>query len=349
MAGLVAGAADGGPKRVTATFALLDSLSELERATGLDRTTQPMLYDRLAWMRLVDRHAIAPGPLRVAYAAGGGAQAWLCLAAAGWGGAVAYGCWYTLAFAPIFDGGDTETRLDLLSRIARGLRGRFGTISLYPVTQDACDSLVLAFRAAGWRTTAEAASANWIAHVEGQDFAAYWARRPSRLRNTARRKARDAALSVEIFDYFDPAGWDAYETVYAGSWKPAEGSPAFVRALAEQEGAAGCLRLGIARRNGRPVAAQFWTVEAGVATIHKLAYDEAERARSPGTVLSEAMFAHVIDRDRPRIIDFGTGDDPYKADWMDEKRPLYRLTLHDPRSLTGLAAAVRARLAGLRG
>ena len=76
-----------------------------------------------------------------------------------------------------------------------------------------------------------------------------------------------------------PAAWADYEAVYAASWKPEEGSPAFLRALAEQEGAAGTLRLGIARRGGRPVAAQLWTVESGVATIHKLAYVEDERAR----------------------------------------------------------------------
>jgi hypothetical protein len=33
------------------------------------------------------------------------------------------------------------------------------------------------------------------------------------------------------------------------------------------------------------------------------------------------MFAHVIDVDRVAAIDFGTGDDPYKADWMDHTRP----------------------------
>lgn len=348
MAGLVAGAADSGSGRVTAAFVLHEGLPGIERETGLDRATQPALYDRLDWLRLLDHHGIAPGLLRVAHAAEGDAQAWLPLARTGWGGAIAYGCWYTLSFAPIFDGGDAETRMRLLTRIARGLRGRFGRITLYPLADETLDMLTGAFRAAGWWATAEVASANWMAHVEGQDFAAYWARRPSRLRNTARRKARDAALAITIHDRFDAAGWAAYEAVYAASWKPAEGSPAFLRALAEQEGAAGCLRLGVARREGRPVAAQLWTVEAGVATIHKLAYDEAERARSPGTVLSEAMFAHVIDRDRPRLIDFGTGDDPYKADWMDEKRPLHRLTLHDPRSLSGLAAAARARLAGLR-
>ena len=83
----------------------------------------------------------------------------------------------------------------------------------------------------------------------------------------------------------------------AGS--PQEGSPAFLRALAEQEGAAGTLRLGIAYdAGGRAVAAQFWLVEDGVATIHKLAHREDARAGSPGSLLSQAMFRAAIDDDR---------------------------------------------------
>ena len=205
-----------------------------------------------------------------------------------------------------------------------------------------------AFADAGWQAVAAVSSANWVAHVDGQDFATYWARRPSRLRNTVRRKLRDAGLEILILDRFDAAAWAEYEAVYAASWKPEEGAPGFVRAMAEQEGAAGTLRLGIARREGAPVAAQLWTVENGTAIIHKLAYASAEQARSPGTVLSEAMFRHVIGQDRPALIDFGTGDDGYKADWMDEKRPLYRIDLYNRHSLRGWVGIARDRLAGLR-
>ena len=68
---------------------------------------------------------------------------------------------------------------------------------------------------------------------------------------------------------------ESYEDVYEKSWKPTEGSPAFLRALAEAEGKAGTLRLGLALASGKPVAAQFWLVENGEATIHKLAHRES--------------------------------------------------------------------------
>ncbi len=92
--------------------------------------------------------------------------------------------------------------------------------------------------------------------------------------------------------------WADYEAVYRASWKPEEGSFPFLRALAEQEGAAGTLRLGVARKDGRPVAVQLWLVENGEATIHKLAYAEDAKAMSPGTLLGMAMFRRALDEDR---------------------------------------------------
>ena len=122
---------------------------------------------------------------------------------------------------------------------------------------------------------------------------------------------------------------------------------AFLRALAEQEGAAGTLRLGIARHQGRPVASQLWLVENGVATIHKLAYAEDAKQLSPGTVLSMAMFRHVLDVDKVEAVDFGLGDDPYKADWMAERRPVYRLEAYNIFTLSGLIGLARAGAAKL--
>jgi len=324
---------------------LFDDLDSVAADAGdaLDRANQPSLYDRLDWLRLTRAHVLTAAPPIVARAAAGEERCWLFLDPQLHRRCGAYASWYTLAFAPVF-ACTSAMRVPLLVALAGALRGRFDTITLAPMPAAAAALVAEAFGGAGWRATIEDAAANWIAHTEGQDFAAYWDRRPSRLRNTVRRKIRAADLTVDILDRFDGASWDAYEAVYKESWKPAEGAPAFLRALAEQEGAAGTLRLGIARKQGRPVACQFWTVEQGVATIHKLAHIEAERADSPGTVLSEAMFHRVINIDRPAVVDFGTGDDPYKADWMDERRMLARVTLYDRGSIGGIARAARAAL-----
>jgi CelD/BcsL family acetyltransferase involved in cellulose biosynthesis len=112
------------------------------------------------------------------------------------------------------------------------------------------------------------------------------------------------------------------------------------------------LRLGIARAEGEPIAAQMWTVEGGTAWIHKLAHTEASKPLSPGTTLSAALFEQVIDRDGVSLVDFGTGDDPYKRDWMEQVRPRFRLEMYRPGWPGNWSAIVKRtarRLVGIGG
>jgi hypothetical protein len=317
---------------------LFDSLEAVEADSGgaLDRF--PSLFDRLDWFRLVAAHCPPPGRLLAARARGeDGAAAWLFLADRG-GRAEGWRCWYSLRFGLVGAVGGAEA-------IARALRKRLNRLEIAPV--DDPDPLASAFRRAGWATFVSPATTSWRIGTEGQDFEAYWAGRPGKLRNTAQRKARAAKLDIEIHRGFDAAAWAAYEEVYAASWKPEEGSPAFLRTLAEQEGEAGRLRLGVARREGRPLAAQLWTIEDGTAWIHKLAYREDSKALSPGTILSMAMFRAALDEDRVSRIDYGTGDDGYKRDWMSERATLWRIEAFNLASPRGLLGAARARLSAL--
>lgn len=332
-----------------------DDLDVAERAArgALDRDAQPGLFDRLDWFRATWAHC-PPGerPL-IARAVSEGAQAWLFLARMRSGDLTALASWYTLAFRPVWVGEPDEARrLTMLTAMAKRLRAlspRAGRITLdhVPVEDGSAALIIRAFERGGWVARREPSTVNWIADVTGKDFAAYWESVPGETRSTVKRKGKKGVVEIDIVDRFDQAVWMDYETIYAASWKGDEGSPAFLRAMAEQEGAAGTLRLGIARIEGRPVAAQFWTVENGTAIIHKLAYAEDAAEYSPGTLLSAAMFRRAIDEDRVSLIDYGTGDDGYKAAWMDSARPLERVTIYNPRTATGLAGLARARLARL--
>jgi len=322
---------------------LFDDLDAVARdADGaLDRGATASLFERLDWYRLTLAHCPPPGRLLVARAAQGTARAWLFLMLDR-RRASALASWYTLAFAPV----EQDGAGGLLRAIAVALRRRgIATVALAPMRNP--EPVGHAFTAAGWHVRVAAAAANWQVRTAGESFALYWARRPVRLRETARRKSARAQLNIRILNHFDADIWSDYERVYAGSWKPGEGSPAFLRELAQIEGAAGTLRLGVAYKDGEAIAAQFWLVENGTATIHKLAHVERARHLSPGTLLSRAMFEHVIDRDRPDTIDFGTGDDAYKADWMDQRRMLFRLEAFNLRAPAGLIAAARAAASSL--
>ena len=233
--------------------------------------------------------------------------------------------WYSFSWRPLLSN-DAE----LLTQIAAGLRGKSHRVTMWPVPDEdgSASSIELAFRNAGWKVSRERCDHNHVLPVNGRSFAEYWAGRPGRMRTTLKRKAKK--VEWEILTGFDEAAWSEYEAVYDHSWKPEEGDPALLRAFAREEGAAGRLRLAIARKDGKAVAAQFWTVEGGTAYIHKLAHLEDHKNLSAGTTLSAALFEHVIDKDGVDLVDFGTGDDPYKRDWMEEDRPRYRIDCLDP-------------------
>jgi hypothetical protein len=309
---------------------LFESLDAAAAAAGgaLERETQPDIFSRLSWFRMLAEHCPPPGELLVTRTG----TSWLFLAAQGRQGR-AYANWYSLRAGLIGDAAGAEA-------IAGALRKRLSSLEISPVAEP--EGLTRGLKAAGWMVRVSPATASWRTATAGMDFDAYWAARPSQLRNSAERKAKAAGLNVRIYRSFDADAWAEYESVYGASWKPVEGSPAFLRALAQQEGAAGTLRLGIARKDGQAVAAQLWLVENGVATIHKLAYREDAKALSPGTVLSMAMFRAALDEDRVGLIDYGTGDEPYKADWMDTRHVLWRVEAWDPRSIAGLFGVARA-------
>jgi hypothetical protein len=327
---------------VTVNIALFENLEAVaeDAAGALDRAAQPSLFSRLAWFRLIHNHCPPPGRLLAVRALEGTRSAWLFLAVEG-RNARAYAAWYSLRFDAVGDRG-----ADVMTSLAAAVRERgIARVELAPVLDP--EPLCEAFKRAGWLVSARPKTGNWRIATEGMDFDSYWAARPAQLRNTAKRRAKSAGLELEIYDRFDERAWADYESVYRQSWKPEEGSFPFLRALAEQEGAAGTLRLGVARKDGQPVAVQLWLVENGEAAIHKLAYAEGARAMSPGTLLGMAMFRRALDEDRVKAIDYGTGDDGYKKDWMAERQALWQIEALNPRTLHGLAGAARTAASAL--
>ncbi|HYD24093.1 MAG TPA: GNAT family N-acetyltransferase [Croceibacterium sp.] len=228
--------------------------------------------------------------------------------------------------------------------LARDLATQASRIELakLPAEGGWADLLEQAFRKAGWFVARERCDSNHVLPVAGRGYADYLAARPGQLRTTLKRKAKK--VDVEVLSEFQDEAWSSYEVVYRESWKPEEGDPALLRRFAEAEGAAGRLRLGLARFEGEVVAAQVWTVEDGTAYIHKLAHLERAKPLSAGTTLTAALFEHVIDRDRVEWVDFGTGDDPYKRDWMEQVRPRWRLTCWRPEQPGNWPAIAKAWL-----
>jgi hypothetical protein len=176
---------------------------------------------------------------------------------------------------------------------------------------------------------------NWIHRVPGQSFEDYMASRPSRVRNTIARKRRklEREHGYKIRLYTDQSLQQAladYNRVYRASWKAYEQFDDFIEGLAYSFSAAGWLRLAILYIEDKPAAAQFWFVANGKAGIFKLVYDEAWKRYSPGSILISYLMEHVIEIDKVEEIDFLTGNDAYKQDWMSERRKRWAVSFFKP-------------------
>jgi CelD/BcsL family acetyltransferase involved in cellulose biosynthesis len=313
----------------------------------------PELFAGRTWWDTVLSHAMPSGtdPLFVTIRSGGRIAALMpMLRAAGQLGSLT--TVYTCAYTPLFGAGlDAASRIGAMATFG-GFCRSFGVVRLdaLPAEWDGWDALESGARRAGLRTPRFDHFGNWFEPVSGLDWAAYLKRRPGALRETIRRRLRQAERVPDArFDLLTlPAEMDraveAFESVYRRSWKEAEPFPRFNAALIRAMADSGLVRLGVWSIGVESVAVQFWVVEDGKAIVLKLAHDEAFKAHSPGTVLTALMLRHLLDREHVTEIDFGRGDDPYKKDWASQRRQRIGVLLVNPRRLSGLVCLVRHAL-----
>jgi hypothetical protein len=255
-----------------------------------------------------------------------------------------YSCSYRPLLAP---GADRDLAFAALARAARMAGLASLDLDSMPVEEPGFGALRTAFRAAGFLVVPYFHFANRYDDLAGHSAADYLERRPAQLRNTLRRKRkaleREDRLALEL--HRDPSGAAeavrAYEAVYAASWKGSEPYPEFTPGLIRHAAATGALRLGVARLDGAPAAAQLWLTAGRNATIFKLAYDERFKQHSVGTILTAWMFERMLDGEGLSTIDFGRNDDPYKRDWLPQRRERWGLLILNPRRAAGLWGALR--------
>ena len=185
-------------------------------------------------------------------------------------------------------------------------------------------------------------SANWIqptADLSADEYARTIL--SSRVRNTIKRRMKraEAQGSVEclLFTSIDDvtAHIDDYYAVYKRSWKRPEPYANFHRRLAEKMAARDKTILGVIYFKERPVAAQIWLVHENIASILKLCYDDAYKEFSFGTLLTFRLMSYVIDERNVELVDYLTGDDTYKKDWMSVRRERRGVLGFNPKSRRG--------------
>jgi len=186
---------------------------------------------------------------------------------------------------------------------------------------------------------------NWYLKAN-KTWSDYVQKRPGQLRNIIARKGQSFRRKNGVLELIQSSerleyGIQAYQKVYATSWKIPEPYPDFMPGLMRMLEKNGWLRLGVATLNGAPVAAQVWIVAYGRASIYKLAYDESSKYLSAGSLLSAMLMEHVLDRDKVSEVDYLIGDDTYKAAWMSDRRERWGLVAYNPKTVHGMLGAAR--------
>jgi hypothetical protein len=350
------------PSRYTLKVTTFSSFAALPAACArlFDPSATQDVFDTLPWFLNFEKHALNPGDqVRIYTVSRGKEQA--PLAALAMRAASNSRSWlrsrklssltnfYTSRFAPACTGTGAE-RTEALAVLADAIRAdspRWDTVHLRPLDagSELFEQMGQAFRRSGLVVHPYFCFGNWYLPVGGRNFEQYLESLPAKARNTLQRKTKKLEKSgiarIEIVtgtENLEPA-IEAYQKVYNASWKVPEPYPKFVPGLMRTCAENGWLRLGLVYIEGEPAAAQIWIVHG--ASIYKLAYDERFAQHSVGTILTARLMQHALDVDRVNEVDYLTGDDPYKKDWMSHRRELWGLLAFNPATVRGLVEIAR--------
>lgn len=259
--------------------------------------------------------------------------------------------YYTGLFAPLMSGdqADSAAHLKAWAQALMAELPRWQRINLFPLEKDAAhyEAIVVALRGAGFRTQRYFSFGNWYLKIAGRTYEEYFNGLPSKLRHTVMRKSRQLGamqgfhISILTEPWQSAEGARVFDRVYGASWKNPEAYPAFIPGMIQTCAANGWLRMGVAYLNGVTVAFQIWIVHGGVASIYKLAYDEAHAKLSIGSVLTATMMHQVIDVDKVTEVDYLSGDEEYKRAWMSDRRERWGIAAFNPYTLRGALDGAR--------
>jgi ribosomal protein S18 acetylase RimI-like enzyme len=222
-------------------------------------------------------------------------------------------------------------------------------LKLQPVNQNDATETVTQLKKLGIPAISFFCFGNWYLEVNGRSYQTYFAGLSSRVKNTVTRKTKQFLAmpntKLVIFSSENEAletAISSYNNVYKASWKHEESHPDFISGLCRLAASQNALRLGIAYIDDVAIAAQLWIVADNTAYIYKLAYDEAYKNYGVGSVLTATLMQYVIDVDKVKIVDYLTGDDAYKKDWMSHRQERWGIIAFNTSTLRGLLAMFKA-------
>ena len=257
--------------------------------------------------------------------------------------------YYTPSWSPVLDSRYSDETIEAFVRALTQDRRMFAVADFRCLDPEAAYFRILqkSLSDHGFAVQTYFQFGNWYLQVGGRSYEEYLTGLSTVLRKNIPYQTRrlERTYRVEFALVTGLEGLDKavndYETVYHSSWRDQEAYPGFIRGLVETAARMGSLRLGLLYADGIPVAAQLWLLHGKVASIYKIAYVEAFAKFSVGTVLTARMMRHAIDVEKVSTVDYLSGDDGYKKDWMSHRRERWGILAFNLRSFHGLLLAAR--------
>lgn len=166
---------------------------------------------------------------------------------------------------------------------------------------------------------------NWRLPCAGLEYDGYLKNRDKGVRQEIKRRNKKlgelGSIEIKIVKGHEAAAYlKDYWNVYENSWKQTERlGPGFHVELGEIAARGNNLLLAIMYLDGQPIAAQYRILSADKCFFLKTAYDSRYKRYSVGVILLNRVLQYLMDSERVKLVDFGPGNEIYKADWAEIK------------------------------
>ncbi len=252
--------------------------------------------------------------------------------------------YYTTLFEPLHTFEDSQELEIAIEQVINGVcRLKWDVIDLYPLNpaSPSYSLIIKAFNKNKKHVTQYFMFGNWYLLSQGKCFAEYWDCRPSQLRNTIKRKTnklKTKQIEYQIAQRPDEVvgAFPLYQQTYHASWKRDEPYTEFIPGLVQFAAKRNWLRLGLLFIDQEIAAAQLWLTIEKTAYIYKLCQNPKFDQYSPGSLLTIHLMRNAFEVDKVAKIDFLSGDDPYKKDWMSHREERWGLQIANMSSAWGV-------------
>ena len=202
----------------------------------------------------------------------------------------------------------------------------------------------------GYKTRRYFVTANWYEPFESApNYEEYLKQRPGQLRSTLKRKQRALERDTEFHIAITKNAHDVevavkdFQVVYEESWKAEESYPSFIASMVTELAIHGKAMLGVLYVDADPAAAQIWLKIGDNWGVFKLAYRPQYSQYSVGSILTARMIKECLSMAETRCIDFLSGDDKYKGDWVSQRSAHWGLEAINTATVWGRAVALKRR------